>query len=101
MTRVVVVLLLLAGCGPAGYVRGVTLQASRDVEAARRAQADRYAPYWYALAVAYLAKAREEGSQAAFAAASRLGKKASAAAGRALGELTTRPSLSAPPPGAR
>jgi hypothetical protein len=73
-----------AGCGPYHYVNDVTRTASADVAAAREAQADQYAPYWFTLAVEYLSKAREEAAQADFQTANRLGRKASEAARKAL-----------------
>jgi hypothetical protein len=77
---------LLAACGPIRYIDQVTRRASTEVEAARAAQADRYAPYWYTLAVEYLDKAREEGSRADFQAAHRFGKRAEDAARKATTE---------------
>jgi len=77
-------LALLAGCGPITYINEVTRKASADVEAARAAQADRYAPYHYTLAVEYLRKAREEAAHADYQAANRLGRKASEAARTAI-----------------
>jgi hypothetical protein len=73
-----------AGCGSANYIRHVTRTASADVDAARAAHADTLAPYWFTLAVEYLAKAREEAGQADFQAANRLGRKASVAARKAI-----------------
>ena len=73
-----------AGCGPITYINEVTRKASSDVEAARAAQADQYAPYYYTLAVEYLRKAREEAAHSDFQAANRLGRKASAAARKAV-----------------
>jgi hypothetical protein len=78
------VLVVLLGCGPVTYINEVTRKASSDVEAARAAQADQYAPYYYTLAVEYLRKAREEAAHADFQAANRLGRRASAAARRAV-----------------
>jgi hypothetical protein len=75
---------LAVACGPVTYINEVTRQASADVEAASAAQADRYAPYHYTLAVAYLRKAREEAAQADYQAANRLGRKASQAARTAI-----------------
>ena len=72
----------IAGCGPVTYINEVTRKASADVEAARAAHAERYAPYWYTLAIEYLRKAREEAAQADFETANRLGRKASVAAAK-------------------
>lgn len=77
------VIAALAGCGPVTYIGQVTRTASNDVEAARAAQADIHAPYWFTLAVEYLRKAREEAAEADFQAANRLGAKASQAARKA------------------
>lgn len=71
------------GCGPVEYVSQVTRTASAEVAAARTARAERYAPYWYTLAVEYLHKAREEASYADFQAANRFGQRAEEAARRA------------------
>lgn len=76
--------LALVGCGPVIYINQVTRKAASDVEAARAAQADQYAPYHYTLAVEYLRKAREEAAHADFEAANRLGRQASAAARKAV-----------------
>jgi lipopolysaccharide biosynthesis regulator YciM len=84
MRLVAVLALALLGCGPVIYINQVTRKASSDVEAARAAQADQYAPYYYTLAVEYLRKAREEAAHADFEAANRLGRKASAAARKAV-----------------
>jgi hypothetical protein len=78
------VLALLAGCGPALYVDGVTQTASRRVESARAAGAEKRAPYWFTLAVEYLDKAREDAAQADFQSANRFGRRATAAADRAI-----------------
>lgn len=72
------------GCGPVSYINDVTRKAATDVEAARAAQADQYAPYYYTLAVEYLRKAREEAAHADYETASRLGRHASRAARRAV-----------------
>lgn len=74
----------LGACGPVTYINEVTRRASGDVEAARAAQADQYAPYWYTLAVEYLRKAREEAAHADYQTANRFGRKASVAARRAI-----------------
>ena len=80
--------LLLGGlgataCGPIEYVNQVTRKASSEVEAARAVKADKHAPYWFTLAVEYLAKAREEASTADYQAANRFGRRAEQAAIRA------------------
>jgi hypothetical protein len=75
--------LLVVGCGPIEYVSQVTRRASSDVAAARAVRADRYAPYWFTLAVEYLHKARAEAAHADYQAATRFGRRASEAARRA------------------
>ncbi len=86
MKAIVLAALLLAaaGCGPVTYINQVTRKAANDVEAARAAQADQYAPYHYTLAVEYLRKAREEAAHSDFQTANRLGRLASAAARKAV-----------------
>jgi hypothetical protein len=75
--------LMIAACGPIEYVGQVTRRASSDVEDARAVAADKYAPYYYTLAVEYLRKARHEAAHADYQAASRFGRKASEAARKA------------------
>jgi len=82
--RLAVVLAAALGCGPITYINQVTRKAANDVEAARSAQADQYAPYYYTLAVEYLRKAREEAAHSDFEAANRFGRMASKAARRAV-----------------
>src|SRR5262245_16738520 len=60
---------LLVGCGPIEYIGQVTRRASTEVEAARVAGADKYAPYEYTLAIEYLHKAREEAGYSDYQAA--------------------------------
>jgi hypothetical protein len=78
------------GCGPIRYTGRVTRTASREVEAARAAGAASLAPYWFTLAVEYLAKAREEAGEGDFQAATRLGDRAAAAARRAAAQSRAR-----------
>lgn len=68
------------GCGPVGYINQVTRRADASVAAARAVDAERWAPYWYTLAVEYLHKAREEAALADFEAANRFGRRAHEAA---------------------
>lgn len=96
---------LLGGCGPIEYVNQVTREASSQVEAARAVRADKYAPYWYTLAVEYLHKAREEAATADFQAANRFGRRAAEAAAEArtialreAGEPALTPPTPAPAP---
>jgi Domain of unknown function (DUF4398) len=73
----------LAGCGPIRYVGDVTRRASDAVDAARAAQAEKYAPYWWTRATQYLHKAREVAAHADFQGATRFGRLATEAANRA------------------
>jgi len=75
----VITLAVVAGCGPVTYV-GEVRRASDAVDAARAAQAERYAPYWWTRATQYLHKAREVAGHADFQAANRFGRLASEAA---------------------
>jgi hypothetical protein len=59
------VTLSTAGCGSIGYSVNV-VRATRSVEQARQMKAVDDAPYEIALAEAYLQKAREESSEAAY-----------------------------------
>ncbi len=77
---VILVGLFLTGCGPIEYVNQVTRRASSDLAAAKSANADKHAPYWYTLATEYLQRARWEGAHADFQAANRFGRRASDAA---------------------
>lgn len=73
----------LGACGPVQYVAQVTQDASREVAAARSAQADKYAPYEYTMATEFLHKAREEAGYADYQSAIRFGKKAESMAKKA------------------
>ena len=68
--------LLAPGCGPIEYLNQITRKASQAVAEAKKADAERWAPYEYWGALEYLHKAREEGGYADFQAAIKLGKKA-------------------------
>jgi sRNA-binding protein len=76
----VVVIAMLAGCGPLVYVNDVTSGASSSVEAARVAEADKYAPYYWTRAKEYLYKARERAAAADYQGANRFGRLAKEAA---------------------
>jgi hypothetical protein len=73
----------LTGCGPITYVNDVTRRASDAVDAARVAQAEIYAPYWWTRATQYLHKAREVAAHADFQGANRFGRLAAEAATQA------------------
>ncbi|HEU4726270.1 MAG TPA: DUF4398 domain-containing protein [Kofleriaceae bacterium] len=74
------------GCGPIVYVSEVTRHASDSVEAARAANAEKYAPYWWTRATQYLTKAREVAAHADFQGANRFGRLAAEAADQATQE---------------
>jgi hypothetical protein len=78
--RRVLVLLLATACGPIAYVNDVTRKASSSVDAARSAEADKYAPYYWTRATEYLHKARERAAYADFQGANRFGRLATEAA---------------------
>ncbi|MEO8705592.1 MAG: DUF4398 domain-containing protein [Kofleriaceae bacterium] len=80
MGRVLVLVLALGGCGPLVYVNDVTQGASNSVEAARVADADKYAPYYWTRAKEYLYKARERAAAADYQGANRFGRLAKEAA---------------------
>lgn len=54
----VAVALLCAGCGPFGYLKKVATDATRAVADAEAAEAEKYAPYEYWGAVAYLEQSK-------------------------------------------
>lgn len=74
----------LAACGPIAYVGQVTRSASTAVDAARAAEAEKLAPYWWTRATEYLHKARERAAHADFQGANRFGKLATDAAQQAV-----------------
>jgi hypothetical protein len=71
------------GCGPITYVGEVSHRAADAVDAARAAQAEAYAPYWWTRATEYLHKAREIAAHADFQGADRFGRLAAEAADQA------------------
>jgi hypothetical protein len=85
----VVVALVISGCGPFVYINEVTRHASSKVEAARAAEADKYSPYWWTRATEFLRKSRELAAHADFQAANRYGRLAGEAAESALAEAET------------
>jgi hypothetical protein len=80
MVRLWILVVALAACGPTEYISQVTRRASVRVEAARAADADKYAPYYWTRAKEYLYKARERAAYADFQGANRFGRLASEAA---------------------
>jgi hypothetical protein len=76
----------LAACGPIAYVNEVTRRADDAVEAARAAEVQKLAPYWWTRATQYLHKARERAAHADFQGANRFGRLAAEAAEKAIVE---------------
>jgi len=76
---VAVTVAVLGGCGPVTYV-GEVHHADDAVEAARTANAERYAPYWWTRATQYLHKARELAGHADWTGANQFGRLATEAA---------------------
>ena len=85
-----------AGCGPIEYLNQVSGKAAGAVAAAKRANADRFAPYEYTAAVEYLHKAREEGSSAEYQVAIEYGRRAEDLATRARAIAEVKGPLSHP-----
>lgn len=79
---------IAGGCGPITYVNQVTRRASNAVEAARAAEADKYAPYYWTRATQYLTQARELAAHSDFQGANRFGRLAAEA-----GEIATTEAL--------
>jgi hypothetical protein len=84
--RAIAAIVTCAACGPVSYVGEVTRHASDALEAARAAQADKYAPYWWTRATEYLHEARALAAHADFQGANRFGKLAADAADHAAAE---------------
>jgi hypothetical protein len=84
------VLLCAGGCGPIEYINQVSLKAASSLAAAKQAGADRYAPYEYTAAEAYLHKAREEAGYAEYQDSIEYGRKAEELAERAKAIALTR-----------
>ncbi len=76
----------LSACGPVVYVNEVTRSAANAVESARKANAEKYSPYWWTRATEYFRKAREVAAYADFQAANRYGRIAADAGQRAAAE---------------
>ena len=70
------------GCGPIQST-SLIMDADAQLEAARTADAPKYAPYEYTLADAYLHKAREEAGYAEYQDAIEYGRKSEELANRA------------------
>jgi len=83
------------GCGPVEYINQVSFKAASALAAAKEAQADRYAPYEYTAAEAYLHKAREEAAYAQYQDSIEYGRRAEEQAHKARAIALSR--LSEPP----
>jgi hypothetical protein len=71
-------------CGPIAYVNEVTRRASTSVDAARAAQADKYAPYHWTRANQYLHQARVKAAKSDWEGANRFGRLAAEAGDQAV-----------------
>lgn len=92
---------MLAGCGPIEYINQVSVRAANAVAAAKAVGGDRYAPYEFTAAEAYLHKAREEAGYAEYQDSIEYGRKAEELAERAKAIALTRmdqPGLRGSPP---
>jgi hypothetical protein len=87
-----------AGCGPIEYINQVSSKAASAVEAAKLAQADKYAPYEYTSAQEYLHKAREEAGYSEYQISIEYGHKSEEFANKARAIAVTRMSQPAPQP---
>ena len=88
--------LIAGGCGPIEYLNQVSSKAATALAEAKRAQADRYAPYEYTAAEEYLHKAREEAGYAEYQDSIDFGRKAEELAHRARAIAMSRLGQSAP-----
>ena len=79
----------LVGCGPIQFVSQVTLRAEKAVATAKLRHSDRYAPYEYFGAEAYLDQAKYRAAYGDYQTAYRYGKKSEAMAEKAV-SLTRR-----------
>jgi hypothetical protein len=90
------------GCGPIEYLNQVGYKAASAVAAAKRAEADRYAPFEYTAAEEYLHKAREEAGYSQYETSIQYGRQAEEMANRAraiaITATTTSPSPAAANP---
>lgn len=88
----------VGACGPIQYIAQVPRGAAVDLEAAKAANADKYAPYEYTSAVEYLHKAREEEGYADHQAAVHFGKIAQDMAQKARQIALAQAASGTPPP---
>jgi hypothetical protein len=80
MYRGVMLVALVASCGPVAYVQTVSMSADTAVEQARAADADKWSPYYWTRAIHYLHMAREVAAHADYQGANRFGRLATEAA---------------------
>lgn len=80
----IAVAIATSACGPIVYIDQVTMKAATSIEAAKTAEAEKYAPYWWTRATEYLHKARERAARADFQGANRFGKLSDDAAKQAV-----------------
>jgi hypothetical protein len=85
MSRVALLALALAACGPGRYL-GQVRRAADAVDEARAAHADTLAPYWWTRATAYLHEARAIAAHADYQGAVRFSRLATEAANQAADE---------------
>lgn len=71
-----VVILAVGACGPIQFVSQVTIRAEKSVAEAKLQHADKYAPYEYYGAEAYLEQAKHRAGFGDFQTSYRYGKKA-------------------------
>lgn len=70
----------LGACGPVAYVNQVTRSSADAIDAARDAEAEKYAPYYWTRAIEYRYKAKQRAAKADFQGANRFGRLATEAA---------------------
>lgn len=81
---VLLFVVIATACGPIAYVNEVTRRASTAVDAARAAQADKYAPYYWTRANQYLHHARVNAAKSDWEGANKFGRLAAEAADQAV-----------------
>ncbi len=85
-----VLAIALAGCGPIQFVSQVTIRAEKSVAEAKLQQADKYAPYEYYGAAAFLEQAKHRAAFGDFQTSYRYGKKSEKMAKKAVTLTKTR-----------
>lgn len=88
----------IASCGPIEYLNQVGSRAASAIAAARRAQAERYAPFEYTAAQEYLHKAREEAGYSQYETSIEYGRRAEELANRAIAIAATSQAAAAAAP---